>query len=167
MTRASSINAGRRECGFSLVELVIVIVVLGILSAYAMMRGATPADLTVPSQAQRLTSDIRLAQTLAYTTGSRVQITTTNTASGVVGNYAVACVTCSNTNNFTVSAQRGVSLNGTPTVLEFNTLGVPVNPGSTTPGVPSSGGTYTFTAAGGSATVTVAALTGQVSVTPP
>ena len=73
------------QTGFTLVELVIVIVVLGIMSVYAMMKGASPAEMSVPSQAQKLASDIRHAQTLAYTSGNRMRLTITAGANGTYG----------------------------------------------------------------------------------
>ncbi len=63
------------QSGFTLVELIIVIVLLGIMSAYAIMKSASVAEATLPSQAEKMASDIRQAQTLAYTTGQRMRLT--------------------------------------------------------------------------------------------
>ena len=72
-------------------KILIVIVVLGIVSAYAMMKAASPAELSLPSQAQKLAGDIRHAQTLAYTSGKHLRLTITP---GVNGTYQVSsCVT--------------------------------------------------------------------------
>ncbi len=135
--------------GFTLVELIIVIVVLGIVSAYAVMRGMPVAEVTLPSQAQKMASDIRHAQTLAYTTGQRMRLAITAGANGI---YTVnSCVSIDNcpTEIFRANLQKNVVLGGT-TTIDFNTLGWP-----------SARASYTL---GSGATVCVAALTGFVSV---
>ena len=141
------------QTGFTLVELVIVIVVLGIMSVYAMMKGASPAEMSVPSQAQKLASDIRHAQTLAYTSGNRMRLTIT---AGANGTYGVTCVTGTMPCNtdFSVTLQNGVILAGPPT-LDITSLGQP-----------SAAASYTLTS-GSQAKVSVAALTGLVNVCPP
>src|SRR5215831_19405381 len=79
------------EKGFTLLELIVLIGCLGIMSAYAVMKGVSPAEMSVPSQAQALASDIRRAQTLAFTSGKRMRLTTT---AGANGTYSVlSCVT--------------------------------------------------------------------------
>ncbi len=142
--------------GFTLVELIIVIAVLGIISAYAMMRGGSPAEVSLPSQAQTLASDIRRAQTLAYTSGQRMRLTIN---SPTTGSYRVACITptppaTSCATDFSVAVQKGVALAGT-TTLDFISSGEPLTSAS-----------YTLTY-GSQNTVCVAALTGFVKVAPP
>ena len=51
--------------GFTLIELVIVLMLLGIMSAVTMPRWA-PADTTVLAQANRLAGDLRHTQTMAW-----------------------------------------------------------------------------------------------------
>lgn len=142
------------QIGFTLVELVIVIVVLGVISAYAVMKSVSPAEFTLPSQAQKLASDIRHAQTLAYTSGNRMRLTIT---AGTNGTYGVTCVTGSAPCNtdFSVTLQKDVVLAGTPTTLDFTSLGQP-----------SAGASYTLTSGSSTVTVAVAALTGLVTVSP-
>ncbi len=155
----------KKSCvGFTLIELLIVIVVLGILSTYAVMRSFSAADATLPSQAQKMASDIRHAQTLAYTWGKSLQLSITAGANGV---YSVSCVTpgispCnvspvlnpSTNNSFSVALQKGVALAGTAT-LSFNSLGQPNAPAS-----------YSLTSGSSTKTISVAALTGYVTVPP-
>lgn len=146
-------NVTKALRGFTLVELVIVIVIVSILSIYAMTQHPDSAEMTLPSQAERLASDIRLAQTLAFTSGKGIRLTVDTP--GANGVYSVACIpTCDTSNNFTVTMQKGISLTGT-TPVEFNTLGVP-----------NQTATYTLAAGSSTKTVTIAALTGHVSVTP-
>jgi MSHA pilin protein MshC len=68
--------------GFTLVELVIVIAMLGTLSAYAAMTRVSPSEMSLTSQAQTLASDIRRVQTLAYTSGKRMRLGITTGANG-------------------------------------------------------------------------------------
>lgn len=154
MNRHPELQLRDPQRAFTIVELVIVIAVLGILSAYAMMKGASLDELSLPSQAQKLASDIRHAQTLAYTSGNRMRLTITP---GVNGTYGVTCVTgtmpCNS--DFSVTLEKNVVLAGTPTTLDFTSLGQP-----------SAGASYTLTSGSSTVTVAVAALTGLVTVLP-
>ena len=142
----------KRQAGFTLVELIIVIVALGVLTAYAVMKSVPAAELTLPSQAQTLASNIRHAQTLAYTTGRSLRLTITT---GANGTYSVSCVTAGTcTQAFSVTLQKDVVLGGTSTV-DFSTLGQP-----------SGAASYTLSSGGATETVSVAALTGLVTVSP-
>lgn len=142
-------NSGRSQTGFTLVELIIVIVVLGIMSAYAVMKGSSPAVVTLPSQAQKLASDIRHAQTLAYTMGQRMRVTKITTSS-----YSVSCtptLTCNQSQDSSViSLEKGVTFTSGTDTLDFTSLGQPLTSAS-----------YTLD---NTLTVCVAALTGFVSV---
>lgn len=147
-------NLGESQTGFSLVELIVVIVVLGILSAYAVMRNITPAEMTVPSQAQTMASDIRHVQTLATTWGRRMRITITGTG------YSVSCVDgaipCP---TFSVSLQNGVTLTTISiTPLDFNSLGEPLDSSSA-----ATSASYTLGSGSSVKTVSVQALTGFVA----
>ena len=158
---------GNTTKGFTLVELVVVIAMLGIFSAYATMTRVSPAEMSLPSQAQTLASDIRRVQTLAYTSGNRMRLGITT---GVNGTYtALTCVVNGGTSctcvvvggvtscppsTFGVTLQQGVTLAG-PSAIDF-----------TTDGKPSASASYTLTYGSSTKTVAVAALTGVVTVTP-
>lgn len=145
-------------------ELIIVLVVVGLLSAYAMMRNSSSSVFSLLSQAQTLASDIKHVQTMATVWGKSLSI---SASGGVNGTYSVSCTTVGaapcNTNPvinpatgaaFTISLQKGVSLTG-PASLVINSLGQPA-----------SGAQYVLSTEGASMTVDVAALTGHVSVSP-
>lgn len=149
--------------GFTLVELIIVIVVLGILAAVGIMNSPSPAELSLPSQAEKLASDIRHAQTLAHTSGNRLRLTIdTDTAND---SYAIGCVDTaliSCPQAFTVQIEKNVQLTGTSPTIDIDTLGQPKTSANA-----ATTASYTLTYDGSSKTVSVAALTGFVTVTPP
>jgi prepilin-type N-terminal cleavage/methylation domain-containing protein len=158
----------RRAAGFTLLEVIFVIVVLGIFAKFAMMKLVTPATLTLPAQAQSVADVIRRAQSLAVVRGERTRVSVTPTNLPLTpGSVAVACpasAPCNTDTSLTVS--HGAELGGASSVY-FNSLGQPVSnagvaltaPTSFTLRYATGGGYTTFT-------VTVAALTGRVSVSP-
>lgn len=150
--------------GFTLIELVIVIVMISILSTYAIIKSATASEITLPSQAQKFASDIRHVQVLANSWGKSLRLSITP---GTNGSYSVSCVTSdsspcnvspvidpASSSSFNVSLQKGVVLNGNST-LDFNSLGQP-----------SAAASYTLTSGSSTITVSVATLTGFVTVSP-
>ena len=151
------------QAGFTLIEVVVVIVILGIISVYATPKSVSTAEITLPSQAQKLASDIRHTQVLATSWGKSLRL---SIITGSNGTYSVSCVTSGSSpcdispvvnpsgGSFSVSLQKNVVLGGTSTV-DFNSLGQP-----------SAAATYTLTTGSSTITVSVAALTGFVTVSP-
>ncbi len=155
-----------KASGFTLMELVIVIVVVGVISAYAMMRNSSSSVFSLLSQAQTMASDIKHVQAMATVWGKSLTI---SMSEGANGTYSVSCTfggaaPCNTTDPvinpatgtvFTISLQKGVALSG-PGTLVINSLGQPT-----------AAAQYVLsTTDGASMTVDVAALTGHVTLTP-
>jgi MSHA pilin protein MshC len=156
----------QRKTGFTLIELLIVLIGLGILSVFAVQKGTSVPEATLPSQAQTLASDIRHAQTLAYTSGTPVRFRSTSSTSYAYGACASASPAACGTSctEFVVPLQKGVTLSVSPNATwYFNTLGQPLN---NTCGSQTNKTRFTLTS-GSTVTVSVAALTGIVNVCPP
>jgi Tfp pilus assembly protein FimT len=163
----------RRETGIALIDMLVVVVIVGILAAYGVMKMNTTGENTLWYQAQRLARDIQHMQVLSTTYGKPLQVTAT---AGTNGSYSVSCVTAGSSpcdvspiidpttgQPFTVSLQNNVSLAVSGTnPLPFDQFGRPLNGGA----LASASTTFTVTANGTSVVIAVAPVTGFVSVTP-
>lgn len=159
--------------GFTLIELVMVIVVVSILGAVVLTRYHDPAETTVSIEADHLARDIRHMQTLAMTWGQTLRL------SILAGNngYRVTCASgaavppCNGalavTDPATATAfetpvppglQSGVTVAGA--TLDIDALGRPVASNVLFNGDT----TYTLTGGTETSTVTVLRLTGFVTV---
>jgi prepilin-type N-terminal cleavage/methylation domain-containing protein len=151
----------RAGAGFTLLEMVFTVVVLGALVKFAMMKLVTPATMTLSTQAQSLADLIRRAQSLAVVRGQRMSVSVAT--SGANGRVDVACAAsapCSTDTSLAVS--QGAVL-GSASTIYFNSLGQPVN----SAGIAlTQDAIFTLSYATGVYSVTVAALTGRVSVSP-
>jgi prepilin-type N-terminal cleavage/methylation domain-containing protein len=147
---------GSRQAGFNLIEVIMVVVLLGILATYAVQNNGSPAELSLPSQAETMASNIRYLQNIALA-GQRTRLTVTV---GTNGNYHGE--RCTNTGCTTwasvmdVTLEKEVMLGGGPASIQFDTLGQPQ---------PNAAASYTLSFGGSQKTVTITAVTGYVSVT--
>jgi Tfp pilus assembly protein FimT len=154
--------------GFSLLQMVFTIVVLGVLAKFAIPKMMPTATMTVQPQAQGVRDVIRRAQSLAMTRGKPMRVTVS--ASSV----SVACATVSCSTDASFTATQGVSVGSSLATIDFNTLGQPVGSSSRSASSPSGtsiSAPATFTVSYNNSTlgycskyvVTVAPNTGQVS----
>ncbi len=154
--------------GFTLIELVIVIVLVSILSAYAVVKWPSDSELKLPAQASLLANHIRHIQALAMHWGQPLRLIVG------AGGYSVSCVTasasapCNNnpvidpvTNqSFSISLESGISLGGAD--VDFDTLGRPVSGSNIITSTPAR--TFTLSADGVSQVVVLEPLTGFASL---
>lgn len=155
----------RRQRGFTAIELVVVMVVVAVLSAFAVMKSVSSAEATLPSQVQKMASDIRHVQVLASTWGQRLRITAS------AGSYRVSCSSsvappCPSATSmaiidpatgkrFEIALQKNVVfVNPSTATLDINSLGQPLAAAS-----------YTLRASSDK-TIVVSPLSGLVAVAP-
>lgn len=106
--------------GFTLIELVVVITLIGIMSAYVAIKEAstTPFDLDV--EANKLLTDVRLARTLSmsFNQNYRFVVTSANTyqikdaSNTAYYNPAAESVTSNISSSFTLSPTTTIAFNG-------------------------------------------------------
>ncbi len=162
----------RRVGGFTLIELVMIIVAVSILGVAMLTRYHDPVETAVSVEADGLARDIRHVQILAMTWGQTLRLTPAGAS------YSVSCVTPTATPPCNVSPvndpavtddpagnpafirtlEAGISVAGA--ALDIDALGRPVSGGA----LLNADTVYTLTGGSQSSTVTVARLTGFVSV---
>jgi prepilin-type N-terminal cleavage/methylation domain-containing protein len=144
---------------FTLVELVLVVAVIGILSAIAMPRySASIHNFRVSSAARRLVADVALAQAQARaaSTARALAFDTANNRYGITGikgldgaaNYTVSLAEAPYQSSITA-----LNLADGGTTVVFDGYGAP-----------STGGTIALAAGGMTRTVTINAATGRTAV---
>jgi len=154
----------RTSAGFTLLEMVFTVVVLGALVKFAMMNLVTPATMTLPTQAQSLADLIRRAQSLAVVRGQRMSVSVAT--SGANGRVDIACASAPCNTDTSLTLSQGAVLGSAGTIY-FNSLGQPVdNAGVALTADASFTLSYQTGDNNATYTVTVAALTGRVSVSP-
>jgi prepilin-type N-terminal cleavage/methylation domain-containing protein len=134
LLKARHSPASAQQTGFTLIELIIVIVAVGVLGSMIGLRIGSINDNTVPYYSELLVSHVRHVQSLSLTWGEPLRIDSTGTG------YEVSCVTATaqwpcnatpvidpHTNEpFTQTMDDGITLNaGT---VAFDTWGRPINP---------------------------------------
>lgn len=131
----------RYNQGFTLIELIAVIILVSIIAVYATMRTPSPAAYTLSAVSEQLRRDVRLTQTLA------ISLNSTYTLTVVSGGYSISPTPP--TGAVVVTMPEGVTLS--PATIAFSSMGVP-----------SAAASITVTGGGASITITVAVETGFV-----
>lgn len=166
MTTINRKFAGNRARGFTLIELVIVIVILGILSAVVVTNIGAKAQHGVTTQADEFRRNLSHAQLLAISQGARLKLTVE------LGSYSVclaATVTCNPTIGAIIDPATGLPFSVTlvddaafiagagPGDYYFDSLGRPVAD-STTATLRTTTSTFKLNGAGRATEVTVTVL---------
>lgn len=135
--------------GFTLIELVVVIIITSILSlaAYPLFKGS--AGMGLGAAAEIVKSDIRHTQAVAMTSGEAKSIVFT----GGKSSYAYSAGEGGSETRDLNSISGGVAVASNETIT-FNTLGEPVGGGAS----------IVLTMKGGSVTVTVEPYTGKTMI---
>ena len=151
----------RQVQGFTLIELIMVMVVLGVVAAVATMR-MSGTGLNVSAQAEQLASDIRYTQSLAMGRGQRFRINFT------AGTYQITDMSSVAQVHPGTGLTAAVSLGSTvlsgyspPNYLAFDSLGVPFTDPTTALAAPM---VLTLTGGGEAYTLRVVPQTGRVQV---
>ncbi|RLA01873.1 MAG: type II secretion system protein GspH [Gammaproteobacteria bacterium] len=145
--------------GFTLIELVIVLVILSIMAAFALPRMAT-TDTTVAAQANRLARDLRHAQAMAMNQGRTLSFDIQAPASYRVADSGTTVTDPATMGAFQISLDNGVTVAGTDT--DFDSLGRPATAGT----LISAARVFTLNGTARTVIVTLSAVTGFVSVSP-
>lgn len=166
MTRISGITSTGEE-GFTLVELVAIILLVGILAFTAIPRYLNKSVIDASVMAEQLANDIRYTQSLAMTSGQRNRINLTATTYQITtsnGGLLTHPVTGS-TNPIVLN---GVTLSGwspplTNNYVAFDSRGVPFSLVTSSTGL-TANATITLSIGGQSRNIVISPETGRVVV---
>lgn len=161
MARVSDIRSAR-QCGFTLVELVAIIILVALLAFTAMPRMSGPS-LGVDSQAEQLAADIRYTQALSMTRGDRYRINLTAAGYQITDSGGLNPEVHPGTGSTSAVALDGVALSGynpplTGNYVAFDGRGIPYVGAST---ALSANATITLTG-GATRTIVLSPETGRV-----
>lgn len=162
----------RQQRGFSLIELVMIMIIIAILAGYAVSRFGSAGAATGSTEAEHFARDLRHAQMLAITLGKQLCVSAAGSSYSVRDTTAGSPPTCNagamtdptTGAAFSVTLQNGASFTAVPApVLRFDSLGRPSTGSAPTATDPTS---YVLASGGSSWTINVRRVTGLVEVTP-
>jgi prepilin-type N-terminal cleavage/methylation domain-containing protein len=172
-----SASSSPHRGGFTLIEILVVVVILGIASAVILPQMTSRDDQRVASAARTLMSDLLYAQSrsIAYQTRHYVQFSTaTNSwqvmvdsggAPGTIITHpvnGVAYVQTVGTGTLSKIAINSASFDGN-TTISFDQMGVPYSWSSAGGNVPMTAGSVVFKAGVNQMTVSVAPYSGEIT----
>lgn len=157
----------KKTRGFTLLELVIVLVLIGILSSYALIKTSGSHSLLLRAHAEQLQQQIKHTQLLAMSWGQSLTMTLTATSYQVTCSAGIGSSPCDQSpvvdpvtgQAFKITLQDNVSLLDTGSI-EFDALGRPRSGGSVSP----SDSTWRLSDGDSQDTVTLRAISGSVSL---
>ena len=162
----------RSQAGFTFVELVVLLVLIGIVAAVAYSRSSTDA-LAVPTQAEKLAAVLRHTQALAMSQGTRHYVTLTTSNYNVFSTTAgvatpIAEQGSGQTGPFTLDGGVAISnitnLPGSPATLAFDGRGIPYT-NTASPGTAlATNAVVTLSKGTATRTIVIQAETGHVAV---
>lgn len=159
-----------RQTGFTLIELIVVLVLLGIFAAAVFVRAPARESLAADGRANQLASDIRYVQTLSMTRGQRFCIvvgtsTYTLNATDAGNNCAAAIEHPAGLGPPVPACDSGACMtpSGFAGTLQFDGRGTPYTAAASPLATDA---VVTLAQGGVSKTVTVSPVTGRVVVAP-
>lgn len=163
---------GKDEKGFTLIELVLLVVIVAILAAVVNLGLGSLGSNKPNSAARRLASDLRFAQQLSLTKHNRHGIIFTATSYSVFQNDNTVDLVPRNPSGgspFTVSMAgdfAGITIDATAltnSIVRFETNGKPSEGAVPAPLAASRQVTFTDTASGSSKSITITQETGKIT----
>ncbi|MCX7121087.1 MAG: type II secretion system protein [Gammaproteobacteria bacterium] len=126
--------SSKKQSGFTIAELIVVIVLISIMAAIAVPRWATSPNLD--AQTQQLLSDLRYTQMLAMTHGQRFRLNFTLPSSYGTTNLAGTAVPNISTGGNTVALITGITITGLTNLpsnlVAFDERGIPYSDSAAT-----------------------------------
>ena len=161
----SSFQQRGRFRGFSLLELVTVLLMVGILAVFAAPRLFTIQSITLPAVAAQLVSNIRYAQSLSMSQGQRYRVNFTATTYQITDMSGVPIVQPVTASTAAISVSpatlSGYNLSLINNYVAFDTKGAPYISATAALAAPATA-TITLTSGSDTSTITIAPETGRV-----
>ncbi len=160
---SSSLLQRGRFLGFSLIELVIVLLLVGILAVFALPRLTSTQSITLPAVAAQIAANVRYTQNLSMSQGQRYRINFTANSYHITDMAGVG-ITQPVVGGTVPVVVPGVALSGynpplTNNYVAFDTMGAPYISATA---LLAATATITLTAGADTSSVAIAAETGRV-----
>src|SRR3989338_2398586 len=155
----------KKQNGFTLIELVLVIILISIIAALAVPRFITSPNLD--AQTQQILGDLLYTQMLAVTHGQRFRVNFTLPSTYGITNISGTAVPNPSTNTNTITLVSGITISGLSNLpnnlVAFDERGIPYSDNAATTAL-TANATITVTRDDLSRTITITQQTGNMSV---